>query len=104
MPCQGMANVSDPFTWHEDANNPILTSAPEIRLDDPAFSRVDSVIYHAERDEYWIFYTGYSASTRSEAIGLATCPAGKDGYSGVVKAISSDTRQSDLVLQRARPG
>jgi predicted GH43/DUF377 family glycosyl hydrolase len=44
------------------------------------------VIYHEALDEYWIYYTGTGKASRADAIGLATCPAGKDGYSEVVPA------------------
>lgn len=77
------ANVSEPFVWHEDDGNPILTSNPEIPFEESAV-RLDAVIYHKERDEYWIYYTGNSGRAQADAIGLATCPAGKDGYSEVV--------------------
>ena len=44
--------------------------------------RLDSVIYNETLDEYWIYYTGGIGN----AINLATCPAGKDGYSEVATA------------------
>jgi hypothetical protein len=78
------ARVSDPYIWHEDAKNPILRG-----VRGPAFDeniRLDSVIYNESRDEYWIYYTGMSKEPQSNAIGLAICPAGKDGYSGVTAA------------------
>jgi len=77
------ANASEPFAWHEDAGNPILTSNPGIAFEASAI-RLDTVIYHEELDEYWIYYTGYHARPNADAIGLARCPAGKDGYSEVV--------------------
>jgi hypothetical protein len=80
------ADVADPFTWHEDPHNPILLGKSGDLLRDPGFTRLDSVVYHEASDEYWIYYTGNSATAPREAIGLATCPAGKDGYSEVVKA------------------
>ena len=80
------ANVSDPFTWHEDASNPILRGVRGTAFDESAYIRLDSLIYNESLDEYWIYYTGNSAKTHRDAIGLATCPAGKDGYSGVVAA------------------
>ncbi len=78
------ADVADPFTWHEDANNPFLTGKPGLAFDESAYIRLDSVIYNEVLDEYWIYYTGNGAKTHTDAIGLATCPAGKDGYSEVV--------------------
>jgi hypothetical protein len=75
------ADVSDPLTWHEDANNPLLKSDPK-RPCEGGSLRMDSVIYDKSRDEYWIYYTGCVG----EGVNLATCPAGKDGYSDVVTA------------------
>ena len=83
--CHGKAwaDVSDPFTWHEDANNPFFGGDPKIAPEGSI--RLDSVIYNEALDEYWIYYTG--ADSRSQAvINLATCPAGKDGFSEVVTA------------------
>jgi predicted GH43/DUF377 family glycosyl hydrolase len=37
------------------------------------------VVYDKTLDEYWIYYTGGVGN----GVGLATCPAGKDGYSEV---------------------
>jgi len=79
------ANVSEPFTWHEDADNPLLTNDPGIPFEASAI-RLDTVIYHEALNEYWIYYTGSSTKAQADAIGLATCPAGKDGYSEVVTA------------------
>ena len=75
------ADVSDPLTWHEDANNPLLKSDPKSEFDGGTL-RLDSVVYNEARDEYWIYYTGGVGS----GVGLVTCPAGKDGYSEVVTA------------------
>jgi hypothetical protein len=75
------ADVSDPFTWHEDANNPLLPSEQNYSFEDGTL-RLDSVIYNEMLDEYWLYYTGGIG----KGIGLATCPAGKDGYSEVVNA------------------
>ena len=74
------ADVSDPFTWHEDANNPLFRGDPKIAFEGSI--RLDSVIYNEALDEYWIYYTGGMGN----GINLATCPAGKDGYSEVVTA------------------
>jgi hypothetical protein len=80
------ASVSDPFTWHEDADNPILGGVRPDPLDRSGFIRLGSVIYQEALDEYWIYYSGTCATVPGVALFLATCPAGKDGYSGVVKA------------------
>ena len=77
------ANVAEPFIWHEDADNPLLTSNPTIPFEASAI-RLDTVIYNKARDEYWIYYTGSNFKTQADAIGLAICPTGKDGYSQVV--------------------
>ncbi len=79
------ADVSDPFTWHEDPANPILKADPNVPFE-TNWVRLDTVIYHEATDEYWIYYTGNGAKTKGDAIGLATCPTGKDGYSDVVPA------------------
>ena len=80
------ANVSDPFTWHEDAEHPLLQGEPGIAFDESLYLRLDSVIYNEATDEYWIYYTANGAKTHTEAIGLAICPAGKDAYSAVTAA------------------
>lgn len=79
------ANVSEPFIWHEDTANPILTSDPGIAFEASAI-RLDAVIYNKQQDEYWLYYTGSNFKTQADAIGLATCPTGKDGYSQVAAA------------------
>jgi hypothetical protein len=80
------ANVADPFTWHEETKRPLLKGEPGIAFGETGSIRLDSVIYNEALDEYWIYYTANSVKTHSDAIGLATCPAGKDGYSEVVAA------------------
>jgi hypothetical protein len=80
------ADVADPFTWHEDAQRPLLNGRPGVVLDGTGCIRLDSVIYNEALDEYWIYCTGDSAKTPGSVIGLATCPAGKDGYSEVTAA------------------
>ena len=75
------ANVSDPFTWHEDANNPLLRSDPTKPFEGGSL-RLDSVFYNEAIDEYWIYYTGGIGN----GVNLATCLAGKDGYSEVTTA------------------
>ena len=81
--CHGKAwaDVSDPLTWHEDAHNPLLRNDPQSHGEGGSL-RLDSVIYHEARDEYWIYYTGGIG----DGVNLATCPAGPDGYSTVVTA------------------
>jgi hypothetical protein len=75
------ADVSDPFTWHEDANNPFLRSYPTDSSEGGTL-RLDSVLYDESLDEYWIYYTGGIGN----GINLATCLTGKDGYSEVATA------------------
>ncbi len=58
------ANISDPFTWHEDSDNPIFTGNP-------------GMAFEASANNH---------KAQGHAIGLATCPAGKDGYSEIVAA------------------
>jgi len=76
------ASVADPLTWHEDPNNPILKPDPSAAFESQSI-RLDSAIYNEATDEYWIYYTGHNGKTNVDAIGLATCPAGKDGYTDV---------------------
>jgi len=80
------ADVADPFTWHEDAKPPLLNAQQGAAFGETGCIRLDSVIYNEALDEYWLYYTAYSVKTHSDAIGLATCPAGKDGYSEVAGA------------------
>ena len=79
------ANVTEPLIWHEAVDNPILVSDPNISFEASAL-RLDTVVYHQAHDEYWIYYTGSNFKNHADAIGLATCRAGKDGYSQVVPA------------------
>ncbi|HMV47423.1 MAG TPA: hypothetical protein PLD20_01100 [Blastocatellia bacterium] len=79
------ANINEPFIWHEDAANPLMTADANIPFEASAI-RLDTVIYQKARDEYWIYYTGSNFKTQADAIGLAICPAGKDGYSQVTTA------------------
>jgi len=69
------ATAADPFTWHEDEGNPILLNKTPSPTRDVGV-RLDSVIYEAGSDEYWIYYTTYGAA---DSISLAMCPAGADG-------------------------
>ncbi|MEI8090315.1 MAG: hypothetical protein WCG63_12075 [Opitutaceae bacterium] len=75
---------SDPFTWHQDAANPVF--APAKQGWDSGSIRLDTVLYIAEEDAYYIYYSGTRATVQDQ-IGLAICPAGADGYSGVSPAV-----------------
>jgi hypothetical protein len=79
------AYKSNPYKWYEYPGNPVLSYDPAIPFE--AFCiRLDCILYNAEKDEYWIYYTGVSDGSHPyNAIGLAVCPAGADGYSGVIK-------------------
>lgn len=46
---------------------------------------LDGVLYVPEEDAYYIYYSGTTGSVQ-DRIGLAICPAGADGYSGVTAA------------------
>jgi len=74
---------SDPFTWHQDEHNPVFS--PGIEGWDSGSIRLDAVLYLAEEDAYYIYYSGTTASVQ-DRIGLAICPAGMDGYSGITPA------------------
>lgn len=74
------ADASDPFTWHQDAANPIFLPAEEGW--DTGSLRLDTVLYIAEEDAYYIYYSG-TAGTVQDRIGLAICPVGADGYTDV---------------------
>ena len=80
------AYKSDPYKWYEYPGNPIITYAPAIPFEETNI-RLDCVLYHADSDEYWIYYTGSAgvALSGSHAIGLATCSTGEDGYTLVTK-------------------
>jgi hypothetical protein len=74
------ADSSDPFRWHQDEANPIF--GPGKQGWDARTIRLDAVLYIPEEDAYYIYYSG-TAGTCQDRIGLAICPAGADGYSGV---------------------
>ncbi len=74
---------SDPFTWHEDKSNPVFS--PGKQGWDAGSIRLDAVLYIPEEDAYYIYYSGTTASVQ-DRIGLAICPAGADGYSGITPA------------------
>jgi hypothetical protein len=77
------ADARDPFRWHQDKANPVFRAAG--RGWDASSIRLDAVLYIPEKDAYYIYYSG-TAGTVQDRIGLAICPAGADGYSGVTTA------------------
>lgn len=77
------ALTSDPFTWHQDENNPVFRPAEQGW--DSGSIRLDAVLYVPEADAYYIYYSGATASVQDH-IGLAVCPTGADGYSGIAPA------------------
>ncbi len=77
------ADIRDPFRWRQDNANPIFRATE--RGWDSSTIRLDSVLYIPDEDAYYIYYSG-SAGTIQDRIGLAICPAGADGYSGVTTA------------------
>ena len=74
---------SDPFTWHQDEANPVFS--PGAAGWDSGSIRLDAVLYLPEEDAYYIYYSGTTATVQDN-IGLAICPAGPDGYSGITPA------------------
>jgi hypothetical protein len=72
------ADIHDPFQWQQDEANPVF--GPGKRGWDSTTIRLDAVLYIAEEDAYYIYYSG-STGTIQDRIGLAICPAGQDGYS-----------------------
>ena len=77
------AEERDPFRWHQDDANPIFR--PAERGWDSRTIRLDAVLYVAEEDSYYMYYSG-TTGTVQDRIGLAICPAGPDGYSKVTAA------------------
>jgi hypothetical protein len=77
------AHKSDPFTWHQDPQNPVFS--PGKQGWDSGSIRLDAVLYVAEEDSYNLYYSGTTGSVQDH-IGLAICPAGADGYSGITSA------------------
>jgi hypothetical protein len=74
---------SDPFTWHQDPQNPVF--CPGKQGWDSGSIRLDAVLYLSEEDAYYIYYSGTTGSVQ-DRIGLAVCPAGSDGSSGIAPA------------------
>ena len=71
---------SDPFKWHEDKANPVFS--PSRDGWDSGSIRLDAVVHVPEEDAYYIYYSG-TRRTVQDQIGLAICPVGADGYSGL---------------------
>jgi len=74
------ADERDPFRWHQDDANPVF--GPSKDGWDSCTISLDTVLYVAEEDAYYIYYSGTTGSVQ-DRIGLAICPAGADGYSEV---------------------
>jgi hypothetical protein len=74
------ALTSDPFTWHQAQDNPVFCPAKQGW--DSGSIRLDTALYISEEDAYYIYYSGTTASVQ-DRIGLAICPTGTDGYSGI---------------------
>lgn len=75
------AHKSDPFVWHQDPNNPVFK--PGSAGWDSRSLRLDCVLYIPEEDSYYIYYSATDVADAQNRIGLAICPAGKDGYSEI---------------------
>lgn len=92
---------SDPLTWHQDPQNPVFL--PERGSWDSGSIRLDTVLYVPEDDAYYIYYSGTTATVQ-DRIGLAICPVGEDGYSGVTPSrIQRAGAQPVLSPERAEP-
>lgn len=74
------ATEKEPFKWNQDKANPIFN--PGKKGWDSGSIRLDTVLYIPEEDSYYIYYSGTTGSVQ-DRIGLAICPAGKDGYSAI---------------------
>ncbi len=74
---------SEPFVWHQDAGNPVFAPSPAGW--DSGNIRLDAVLYIAEEDAYYIYYSGTRGAIQ-DRIGVAICPAGPDGYSEITPA------------------
>ncbi len=92
---------SDPFTWHQDEHNPVFS--PGKSGWDSGSIRLDAVLYLAEEGAYYIYYSGTTAAVQ-DRIGLAICPAGADGYSGITpEAVRRVGAQPVLAPEPAAP-
>lgn len=89
---------SDPMTWHPDEANPIF--GPSEDGWDCGTIRLDTVLYIPQEDAYYIYYSGTKGNVQ-DRIGLAVCPAGNDGYSGLVPA--AVRRVGDVPLLSPHP-
>jgi hypothetical protein len=74
---------SEPFKWEQDDRNPVF--GPSRTGWDSGSVRLDAVLYLPEEDAYYVYYSGTTGSVQ-DRIGLAICPAGVDGYSGITPA------------------
>lgn len=72
------ASIYDPLTWTEYSGNPILSVGAGGAWDN-AYIRVDSVVYDAPSDTFYLYYTGHGSGTGVDQIGLATS-AGGNGF------------------------
>ena len=92
------ADASDPFRWHQGETNPIF--GPSEQGWDSTTIRLDAVLYVPEEDAYYIYYSGTQGNVQDH-IGLAICPAGPDGYSGVTA--EAITRYGDAPVLAPEP-
>lgn len=91
------ADVSDPFTWHQDKENPIF--GPSGQGWDARTLRLDAVLHIPEEDAYYIYYSATAGNTQDH-IGLAITPVG-DGYASV--NASTIKRYGDAPLLAPEP-
>ncbi len=68
------------YATFEDSHNPIFKPTPQGW--DSGSIRLDSVLYIAEEDSYYIYYSGTTGSIQDH-IGLAIVKTGEDGYSNI---------------------
>ena len=85
---------SDPFTWHQDEHNPVFS--PSKTGWDAGSIRLDTVLYIAEEDSYYIYYSGTINSTQ-DRIGLAICPAGTNGYTNIAESCIQRVGQTPVL-------
>ena len=78
------ADARDPFHWNQDEANPVFGPGTKGAWDSGSI-RLDTVLNIPEEDAYYIYYSGTTASVQ-DRIGLAICPSGADGYSGITAA------------------
>ncbi|MBW7893827.1 MAG: hypothetical protein H3C27_01835 [Opitutaceae bacterium] len=76
------AKATDPFAWHEAAENPVFHPGDGW---DRGSIRLDCVLHVPEEDAYYIYYSG-TMDAIQDRIGLAICPVGADGYSDLTPA------------------